>query len=82
MIKNVILQTCSFIIEFIKSKKEGKDQESLQSSTTPYPETPYGKVTNTRKRHKQKYHKGCPFLAGDHKAARNRQDSIIKTILK
>ena len=41
-----------------KSKEEGTDQKSIQSSTTP------------------------DFPADDHKAARNRQDSIKKTYMK
>ena len=62
--------------------KEGKDQDSMQSSTTPLPETPYGK----EKKHKETSHtrepRGQPFLAGEHKAAGNRQDSITKTNMK
>ena len=32
-----------------------------------------------RKQHTREKQEVSPFLAGDHKAARNRQDSIIKT---
>ena len=34
---------------------------------------------NTRKHHTQESQEFSPFLAGDHKAARNRQDSIMQT---
>ena len=34
---------------------------------------------NTRKHHTQESQEVSPFPAGDHKAARNRYDSIIKT---
>ena len=54
--------------------KEGIDQKSIQSSacTTPDPEHHVAK--------KQSLHNTVP--AGDHKAARNRQDSITKTNTK
>ena len=62
------------------SKKADKDQESIQSSTTPDPGHHMGK---RRKHHKQESpHEVSPFPADDHKAARNRQDSITKTITK
>ena len=62
--------------------KEGKDQESIQSSTTPDPGTPYGKVTKTQENITLKSQEVSPFPAGDHKATRNRQDSTTKTNLK
>ena len=37
---------------------------------------------NTRKHHTQESQADIPFSAGDHKAARNRQDSIIKINMK
>ena len=37
-----------------------------------------GSDKNTRKRHTQESQEVSPFSAGDHKAARNRLDSIIK----
>ena len=37
---------------------------------------------NTRKHHKQESQEVRPFPAGDHKAARNTQHSVIKTNLK
>ena len=39
-----------------QSKKEGKDRESIQSSTTPDQEL-YGKVTKTQEKHHA--HDGC-----------------------
>ena len=57
--------------------KEGKDQESIQSSTTPdtilESDKAQGSILAT-----QQYQKDSPFPAGDHKAARNRQDGITK----
>ena len=49
-------------------KEEGKYQESIQLNATP---------DNT-----QESQEVSPFSAGDHKAARNRQDSIIKSNVK
>ena len=60
------------------SSKEGQDQESIQSSATPYPRHRIGSDKNTRKRHTQESQEASPFPAGDHKAVMNRQDSIIK----
>ena len=37
---------------------------------------------NTRKNHIQEIQEASPFPTGDHKAARNRQDSITKTNMK
>ena len=37
---------------------------------------------NTRKHHTQESQEVSPFQASDHKAARNRQDSLIKTKVK
>ena len=62
--------------------REGKDQESMQSSTTPDPEQHSGKW----QKHKKTTHTWAKrlalFQAGDHKAARNIQDNITKTIMK
>ena len=63
--------------DFIKNREEGKDQISIHKSST-VPET-YGKVTKTMLT--QGSQEASPFLAGDHKAAMNRQDSITKTNL-
>ena len=63
------------------SKKGGKDQESIQSSTTPDPGYGYHmrKGQRTRKHYIQKSQEVSPFPAGDHKAAINRQDSMTNT---
>ena len=55
-----------------QSKEEGKDQELIQSSSTPDP----GHHTresdkDTRIHHTQESQKVSPFPAGDQKAARN-----------
>ena len=60
-----------------ESKEEGKDQESIQSSTTPdwvTRNTMYGKVTNTRKHNTQDSQEVNLFLSGAHTAARNKKD--------
>ena len=57
-----------------KIKQEGKDQESIQSSTTPDPGHHIGKGQNTRKYHIQESQEVSPFPAGDHKAAMNREE--------
>ena len=53
---------------YLESKKEGKDQESIQSSTIPDPEYQWesDNVTNT---HHKREPRGRPFPAGDHKAS-------------
>ena len=53
----------------LKVKKKGKDQESIQFSTTPDPRHKMGK----RKKHNETLH-----TKGDHNAARNKQEIIIK----
>ena len=45
---------------YCKSKKEGKDQESIQSSTTPYPGYQWKKNKLTIRHHKRKP-RGQPF---------------------
>ena len=57
-------------------KEEGRDQESIQSSTTPYPGYHKG---NCQENIKYKSQEVSPFPAGDHKAVRNRQDSTTKS---
>ena len=54
-----------------KERKEGKDQESIQSSTTPDPRHHLGKCQEANH-----------SPAGFDKVARNRQDSMIKTNVK
>ena len=67
---------------YFKSKEEGKDQESIQSSTPPDSGHHIGKW----QKHKKTSHilepRGQPFPAGDFKAVRNAQDSITKTNMK
>ena len=52
-----------------KSREEGKDQESIQSSTTPDPGYCMRKCKYTRNHNLQESQEISPFLAGDHKAA-------------
>ena len=42
------LQLSKGVVRDSKSKEEGKDQESIQSSTTPYPRHQNRKVTKTQ----------------------------------
>ena len=54
----------------MKSKKEGNDQESIQSSTTP--DSGYqGESDNVTIRHHNQEPRRQPFPAGDHKASTN-----------
>ena len=62
-----------------KSRKEGKNQEPIQSSTTPDPGHRMGKWQNTGKHNIQESQWVTPFPASDHKAAIIRQDSMVKT---
>ena len=63
----------------IQSKEEGKDQELIQPSTTPDP----GHHMTKRQKHKKTPQTRDHLIpAGDHKAARNRQNGIINTIIK
>ena len=55
-----------------KIKKEGKDQESIQSSTTPAQDT-NGKVTTSQVDVTNESQKVSSFQAGDHKASTNRR---------
>ena len=67
----------------IQRKEESKNQEWIQSSTTPDGgDTTWESDRNTWKHHTQEIQEVSPFPAGDHKAARNRQDSITKTNTK
>ena len=66
----------------LKSKYEGKGQEEIQSSTTPDRDHISESDKNTRKHHTRELQEARPFPAGDHKAAINRQASIIKTNVK
>ena len=53
------------------SKKEGKDQESIQSSTTPDPGYQLESDIHTI-RHNKREPRVSPYPAGDHKASINR----------
>ena len=61
-----------------KSKDQGKDQESIQSITTPDPGH-HKKWQNTRKYHTQDSQEAIPFLAGDHNSAMNSHDNMTDT---
>ena len=56
----------------LQSKKEGKDQESIQSSTKPDPGYQWESDNFTIRHHKQEI-EVSPFPAGDHKASINRR---------
>ena len=64
LVKNVFSQ--------YQSKKEGKDQELIQSSTTPDPGYQWEGDNFTLRIHKREL-KVNPFPAGDHKASINRR---------
>ena len=70
------------IVEFNISKKEGRDQESIQSSTTPDPgnQRESDKLTVDTTNESQEV---SPFPAGDHKASiykRARKHNKNKTV--
>ena len=71
----------SLNLRLYRSKEEGKDQESIQSRTTPYPR--HHNMTSDKSTKETSHTQGSqevsPFPAGDRKAATNRQDSIIIT---
>ena len=54
------------MLKIKKSNKEGKDQETIQSSTTPDPGVANGKVTNLQLDKTNKSQDVSPFPAGDH----------------
>ena len=67
-------EPCStrYLGRHFKSKKEGKDQESIQSSTTPDPG--YQRESdNVTIRHHRRESRGHSFPAGYHKASTNRR---------
>ena len=66
------LSTLASTTYYSKSKKEGKDQESIQSSTTSDRDT-NGKVTNSQLDIANESQEVNPFPAGDHKALINRR---------
>ena len=57
----------------IQSKKKGKDQEPIQSSTKPDPMDTNGKVTTSQLDITNEGQEVSPFPAGDHKASINRR---------
>ena len=58
-------------------KKGDKDQESIQSNTTPDPGYHMGKSQKDKETYKKnKSQEVSPFPAGDHKAAMNRRESM------
>ena len=65
-----------WIFANIQRKEEGKDQESIQSSTTPDPGHHMGKRKNAGKHHIQESQEVSPFPTGDHNVAGNRHDYI------
>ena len=67
-----------YVAVHLRSKIEGKDQDLIQSSTTPDPKYHMESDKKTRKHLTQESQEASPLPAGDHKTARNRQDSITK----
>ena len=55
-----------------KSKEEGTDQDSIQTSTSTDTGNHMGKVTKHNKHHVQDNQKASPFQEVIHKAAENR----------
>ena len=67
-----------YIIYRIKSKKDGKDQETIQSTTTPDPEFTWESNKNTISlTNKSQEVSPCPAV--DHKAAMNSRESMRNT---
>ena len=58
-----------------KSKKEGKDQKMIQSSTTPDQDNTWKSKEITIKHHTQESQEVSPNPVGDHKATANRQET-------
>ena len=72
----------NILIDYLLSREEGKDQESMQSSTISMYlawNTILESDKNTRKHNTQESQEVSPFTAVDLNAARNRKDSITKT---
>ena len=76
---NILFQICSLTVakfpfdeNSFESKKEGKDQKSIQSSTTPDPGYQW-ESDNFTIRHPNESQEVSPFPAGDHKASVNRR---------
>ena len=62
-----------------ESKQGGKDQQSIQLSTTPDQGHHMESYINARKHHTQESQEVSPFPADDNKAAMNRQESMTNT---
>ena len=56
-----------FFLRSLKGKREGKDQESIQSSTIPTQDTIWESNKSTRKHHIQESKEVSPLLSGSHK---------------
>ena len=59
--------------EVKRSKKEGKGQDSIQSSTTPDPGYQLESDNLPIRHHKRESQEVSPFPAGDHKTSINRR---------
>ena len=59
-------------IKPVQRKKDSKDQESIQSSTTPDPGYQW-ESDNVTIRHQKESQEVSPLPAGDHKASTNRR---------
>ena len=82
----MIREIVNCILPIEKSKEEDKDQKTIQSSTTPDPRHHMGKWQKHKETPRTREPRGqllpSRLSQGDHKNARNRQESIIKTHLK
>ena len=76
IVDNILMHLC---YRCYKRMREGKDQESIQSGTTPDPGHHLGKWQNTIKYHIQGSQEVILFQAGDHKATMNRQENMTNT---
>ena len=62
----------TYVFLELQRKREGKDQESIQSSTTPDPNIIRESDTSTRKYHIREIQEANPYPTDDHKATINR----------
>ena len=82
-----IIKKCILICDIccqMKVRKKAKIRNRYnQVPYGRYNQVPYGKVTKTQeKHHTQESQEFSPFPAGDHKAAKNIQDSMTKANTK
>ena len=63
--------------EIIKVKKKAYIKNRYNQVLTPAQDTIWENDKNTRKHHTQESQEVSPFQAGEHKAVKSRQDSII-----